>query len=75
MDDDPLRHYASAAEAFAPMMDRAGGPLGLIGRAVGMGGDELAAGVPKWAWFGIGIMAGAAGMYFVKDRVEAFIDR
>lgn len=70
---DPLRNAARAAEVVAPALDEIGGPLGLAGRLIGMGGDEVDAGVPGWAWCGIGFVAGATAMYFLKDRVEAFV--
>jgi hypothetical protein len=69
---DPLKNAARAAEVMAPALDEIGGPIGLAGRLIGMGADEVDAGVPGWAWFGIGVVAGATAMYFLKDRVEAF---
>ena len=67
-----LRGAAQAAEILGPAMDGVGGPLGLVGRAVGMGPDEIDAGVPGWAWFGIGAVSGAIAMYFLHDRIAAF---
>jgi hypothetical protein len=72
---DPLKNAAAAAEALGPVMDHIGGPVGLAGRLVGFGADEIDAGVPGWAWFGIGMVAGATAMYFLKDRMEAFVER
>lgn len=69
---DPVRAARQAANVLGPAMDGVGGPLGLVGRAVGLGGDELDAGVPKWAWFGVGIVAGGIAMYFLRDRIAAF---
>jgi hypothetical protein len=54
-------------------MDGAGGPLGIVGRMAGLGADEIEVGVPKWAWFGVGIVAGGIAMYFLRPRVEAFV--
>jgi len=70
---DQMATAATVAEALGPTMDNVGGPMGLVGRAIGLGGDELEAGVPKWAWFGIGIVAGGIAMYFLRPRVEAFV--
>lgn len=67
-----LRGAAQAAEILGPAMDGVGGPLGLVGRAVGMGPDEIDAGIPGWAWFGIGAVGGAIAMYFLRDRIAAF---
>ncbi len=63
----------SVADALRPTVDSVGGPLGIVGRVIGMGGDELDAGVPKWAWLGLGVVAGGIAMYFLRPRVEAFV--
>jgi hypothetical protein len=34
-------------------------PLKLVGRAVGLGTDEMEAGVPTWAWIVLAVGAGA----------------
>jgi len=64
---------AEVADALRPALDNVGGPLGIVGRVIGLGGDELDAGVPKWAWLGIGVVGGAIAMYFLRPRVEAFV--
>jgi hypothetical protein len=71
--DETLRGAAAAASAMRPVLDGAGGPLGIVGRAVGLGGDEIEAGVPGWAWFGVGMVAGGVAMYFLRPRIEAFV--
>lgn len=73
MTEDQMRGAAAAAGAMKPILDRAGGPLGVVGRTVGLGADEMDAGVPGWAWVGIGVVGGAIAMYFLRPRVEAFI--
>ena len=70
---DHIRGAAQAAEILGPAMDGAGGPLGIVGRMAGLGADEIEVGVPKWAWFGVGIVAGGIAMYFLRPRVEAFV--
>lgn len=69
---DPVRTAASAAEVLGPAMDGVGGPIGLVGRAVGLGADEIDAGIPGWGWFGVGVVAGGIAMYFLRDRLRAF---
>jgi len=64
---------ASVAEALGPTMDNVGGPMGIVGRVIGLGADEIEAGVPKWAWLGIDFVAGGIAMYFLRPRVEAFV--
>lgn len=50
-----------------------GGPLGLVGRAVGFGPDELDAGVPWWGWLTIGLVVGGAATYVFRDKIEKVI--
>jgi len=70
---DNMRAAAAAADAIGPAVSRVGGPLGIVGRIAGLGADELESGVPKWAWLGIGLVAGGIAMYFLRPRVEAFV--
>jgi hypothetical protein len=70
---DPMQAAAEAANALKPTLDNVGGPMGLVGRAVGLGADEIDAGIPGWAWLGIGVVAGGIAMYFLRPRVEAFV--
>jgi hypothetical protein len=71
---DNFEAATNAAEAFKPLIDDAGGPFGLVGRAIGLGADEIQAGVPKWAWFGIGLVGGVGMMWVFRDRISAFAD-
>jgi len=57
-----------------PALDRLGGPLGLVGRVAGLGEPELRAGIPGWAWFGVGFMVGATAMFMTHDRVRKFMN-
>lgn len=69
---DAFRTARDAGAILGPAMDGVGGPLGLVGRAVGLGADEIDAGIPGWAWFGMGAVGGAIAMYFLRDRIAAF---
>jgi hypothetical protein len=51
------------------------GPMGLVGRFAGLGADELEAGVPGWAWMGVGVVVGVVAAYSLHDRLQAFIER
>jgi len=73
MTGQQIRGAAAAAGAFRPVLDNVGGPMGIVGRIAGLGADEIDAGVPKWAWLGVGIVAGGIAMYFLRPRVEAFV--
>lgn len=74
MEDQRLKAFAAGAEALGPALDRAGGPLGLVGRAIGMGPNELAAGVPRWACLGIGVVIGGGLVYMLRHRISAFAE-
>lgn len=72
-----MTDYESAekmAGAVGNVVRDVGGPMGIIGRLAGMGQDEVEAGVPGWAWFGIGLVAGAAVMYSLHDKAKAVIE-
>ncbi len=45
-------------------------PLSFAGRLVGLGAREQAAGIPKWGWFGVGMVAGATAMWVFKPELE-----
>lgn len=64
-----------ALKHVGPIVRGSGGPLGLVGRAIGMGPEEIRAGVPGWAWLGIGVLAGGVATYLLRDRFEAFLER
>lgn len=40
-------------------------PLGLVGRLAGLSADEQRAGIPGYAWLGIGAGVGLLGGYFL----------
>jgi len=63
-----------AARAVGSAVQDAGGPLGLVGRVVGFGEDEIRAGVPRWAWFGIGFVVGGVVMYSLHDKAKALVE-
>lgn len=57
---------------FAPTLEQLsdGNPLALAGRIVGFGQAEMAAGVPKWAWFLSGAIVGGAAMLIWAPQVR-----
>lgn len=65
-----MEPYLMAAQQAPQMLKRYGGPVGLAGRALGLGQDELEAGIPWWAWMGIGALAGGIVTYSLRDRIE-----
>lgn len=63
----------AAANAAQSVVTDLGGPLGMVGRLAGLGVDELDAGIPKWAWFGIGLVVGAGVAYTFRERLEKVV--
>lgn len=66
-----LEGVGDMAGGLGAMMERTGdGPVQFAGRIAGLGRDEMAAGIPKWAWFGIGVAGGALLMWVAGDRIK-----
>lgn len=64
------------ADGLEPLLQRTGDtPAEFAGRLLGFGQAEMRAGVPKWAWFGVGMVAGATFMLLYGDRVRRFVGR
>ena len=61
--------YGAPLQGGVAMVNRYGGPLGLAGKIIGLGKDELEVGIPGWAWFGLGCMVGGAVVFVNRDRV------
>lgn len=65
-----LDQFDRAAGAVGSALEEVGGPLGIVGRVIGMGIDEIEAGVPGWAWFGAGLFTGVGAAYVYRERLE-----
>ncbi len=63
----------AAANAAQSVVTDLGGPLGMVGRLTGLGADELDAGIPGWAWLGIGVVVGGGLAYTLRDRIQKVI--
>jgi hypothetical protein len=61
---------ADRLDQIEPVLNRFGGPKGLMGRMAGLGQAEIQAGIPGWAWFGVGVLAGGALVWLARDKVE-----
>jgi hypothetical protein len=70
-----MQNVRAFQDVAGPILDESRGPMGLAGRAIGLGVDELDAGIPGWAWLGVGVIIGAGAAYALHDRLEAFIKR
>ena len=64
----------AAAQQVSPILNQMGGPKGLLGRAVGLGPDEVEAGAPWWAWIGIGMFIGGAAAYSLRHKLERIME-
>jgi hypothetical protein len=69
-----LSGVAQSAAAAESVLNEVGGPMGLAGRMVGFGSDELDAGIPGWAWFLMGAAAGATAAYYLHDKIAHLVE-
>lgn len=59
-----------ALQQVGPLMGRYGGPVGVLGKAIGLGPDEIEAGAPWWAWLGVGAVVGGVLTYAARGHLE-----
>jgi hypothetical protein len=52
------------------MLDRYGGPVGVLGRLIGLSSDEVEEGIPWWGWLGVGAILGGVATYAISDRLK-----
>jgi len=69
-----VRDGIQAAEVAGSVFQATGGPLGLVGRVAGLGMDELDAGIPAWAWFGIGVVVGGVGAFLLREKISRVVE-
>jgi hypothetical protein len=73
MDPESL---GKAAAGLMPVLQKTGqSPLQIVGRVAGLGAYEMRAGIPKWAWAGIGIVTGITVMWMWGDKIKGFAKR
>jgi len=72
MNLDDLKDFAEGADAL--MKKHKVSPQEVPYRLAGLGAAEQEAGVPKWAWFGMGVLAGSAAMFFFGDAIRDKLD-
>lgn len=71
----PALALIAVSGADPAAVDRLGGPVAIAGRIVGLGQAEMDAGIPKWAWAGIGLILGASVMYVARPHIESALSR
>jgi hypothetical protein len=56
-----------------PILERTGDtPMRFAGRILGLGTEQQRAGVPKWAWLGVGLIGGAAVVWVYGEDIKRF---
>lgn len=75
MEVDTLGQIAAGLIPVVAERARGKNPFALAGRIVGMGDAEMKAGIPKWAWCGIGIVAGVSVMWAFGDKIKSVAGR
>lgn len=69
-----MNPYEMAAMQTPNMLRRYGGPLGLAGKIIGLGQDEVEAGIPWWAWLGVGALVGGVATYALRSKLERVLE-
>lgn len=67
-------NYQQAAQQVPALMDRYGGPVGVIGKLVGLGQEEVEAGVPWWGWLGVGAITGGLLVFTFRNKLEQIVE-
>lgn len=44
--------------------------MGVLGKAIGLGPEEVEAGAPWWAWLGVGVVAGSVLTFAAREHFE-----
>lgn len=69
-----MMDYIQAAQQVKPVLQSMGGPLGFVGRAIGLNSEEVESGVPWWAWMGVGVLLGGAVAYSLRHKLERIVE-
>jgi len=65
----------SGIQAARSIGDDLGGAGAIVQRLAGLGGDEIDAGIPGWAYLALGLGAGAALAYIFRGKIEEVVGR
>lgn len=81
-DDDEGSAFETASRIFnrvSPALERmqqkGESPLRMLGRIAGLGNAEMDAGIPKWAWLGVGVVVGATVTWVWGDKAKSLTGR
>jgi len=67
-------NYGAALGQVPGLMQNYGGPVGVVGRAIGLGQAELEAGIPWWGWLGVGVVVGGVLTYAARDKIQQIVE-
>jgi hypothetical protein len=73
MNPQLIQQAVAMAPNAAGVIGSIGGPVGFVGRAFGLGPDELDAGIPGWAWFVIGAGLGVVIGAVARPHLEKYL--
>lgn len=64
------------AAGLMPLVEKSKqSPLQLAARLAGLGQAEMKAGIPKWAWAGVGLVTGATLVWMFGDEIKKKLGR
>lgn len=69
-----MNGYVNAVQQAAPLLHNYGGPVGVLGKAIGLGRDEVEVGAPWWAWFGLGTLFGGVAVYSLRHHIGRIVE-
>lgn len=69
--------YMQIAQAALPQLQNTanhyGGPMGILGKVVGLGDDTIKSGLPWWGWASIGLVSGVVLGYALRDKIHRVV--
>ena len=63
-------NYVAAAGQVPMLVNRYGGPVGVLGRLIGLGQEDTEDGLPWWSWVGVGVVIGGVATYAITNKFK-----
>jgi len=73
LDPDVLGLAQQALPQLQVTANQYGGPIGILGKVVGLGSDDLKTGIPWWGWASIGLVGGVVIGYSLRDKISKVV--